>query len=176
MKTLSIFCILCLVACHDNLTHHKTADNLLEFYMDSSFKKVQTNPKLGLDIYQKKNYHLQIIHYPNHHPALQQRFDDYKNQKRIFKPAYYTTTADTIKIDNTVLNLHNHNGHDFVVFYTKVQDLSALIPTYYGIAFVLMKTPHGFVEISLKQQAHKESKLSQKQAFEYLSSIIQTIK
>lgn len=165
---LGIFLISCQ---NDQLKTQQTADQSIEFQLSSDFKKDETYPRQN--IYQNGAYHLDIKTAPQN-PLLEAKFSEYKSGAIPYRSAGYTIEKPK-RIDLTDLNIKNENGYDFVAFYGETQDKTALLPTYYGISKVMMKTPNLFITIELKYNARTKNGIKKSEMFAYISPIIQTM-
>lgn len=165
---------LVLVACSKGkLQEHKTADKLLTFQLSSDFSKNETYPRL--DIYENGRYRLYIENNLKPNKILDQMFDGYKSGERTYRYAGYTI-ENSMRVDKTDLAVQNENGYDFVAFYGEIKDPSALLPTYYQIYYVLMKTPHHYVSIQLKHQSRRSGAIDKTEAVDYIAPIIKAMK
>lgn len=166
---LGIFLISCQ---NDKLKIQQTADQSLEFQLSSDFKKDENYPKQN--IFQNGAYHLDIKTAPQN-PLLEAKFAEYKSGATPYRSVGYAI-EQSMRIDLTDLRHKNENGYDFVAFYGETQDKTALLPAYYGIAKVMIKTSNLFITIELKQHARSKSGIKKSEILAYISPVIQTMK
>lgn len=176
-RFLFILCVMSLFGCsQDKLVVQKTADDRLVFKLSSDFISnsnfnVFDEIQYTTDIYDNGEYKLYIDVYLEHYPHLEQLFEEYKNGK-----STYNFSGHTVKKPEKVNILPNENGYDFVAFYGVVKDKSVLLPSYYGVHSVMIKTPKYFVSIELKQHARRLGALDRDKSMNYLTPIIKTMK
>lgn len=153
-------------------TMRKSKQQNIEFQLSSDFKKDENYPTL--DIYKNGEYHLDIKVAPSN-PLLEEKFAEYKSGATPYRSAGYAI-EQSMRIDLTDLSIKNENGYDFVAFYGETQDKTALLPAYYGIAKVMIKTSNLFITIELKQHARSKSGIKKSEILAYISPVIQTMK
>lgn len=176
-RFLFILCVMSLFGCsQDKLVVQKTADDRLVFKLSSDFISnsnfnVFNEIQYTTDIYDNGDYKLYIDVYLAHYPHLEKLFEGYKSEK-----ATYDVSGYTIKKSEKVNIVPNENGYDFVAFYGVVKDKSVLLPSYYGVHSVMIKTPKYFVSIELKQHARRLGALDRDKSMNYLTPIIKTMK